>query len=478
MSLLRLAFAAFVALGAAAQAAPPGGPPVPAAPPVAAAPLVVEPVQTPVEALGEDAGEYARAYGVPIGEAYRRLAAQEASVAATDQLQARYRERLAGLFIEHSPEYRIVLLLTGSEAVPDSEIRAAGMRIKVVFRTGAEATRDQIVAAIKAHQAEIRAALARPPALGADPRSGVLVIMDYGALPADVASLTARFAALTGVPVRMESLERPEKNLAVEGGARLEGAVDGRRYACTTGFVVTDGVRRGIVTAAHCPDILAFVGPQRQQTPLEFVGQWGWGFQDVQVNVGAPDLKPLFFSDTAKRIVRPVTGARTRAGTRSGDFVCHRGESTGYSCSEVLLTDFAPAGDLCGGACLPTWVTVGGPTCKGGDSGSPVFAGTVAFGIVKGGSYRADGSCIFYFYMSTDYLPEGWALLGPGAALPAGAPRLPASPEGRAGPSKQESRPASPQSRRADRWGRVVARATWPNASAQISGTSSLPRSR
>ncbi|MFK9326040.1 hypothetical protein ACJEKX_23930, partial [Escherichia coli] len=88
------------------------------------------------------------------------------------------------------------------------------------------------------------------------------------------------------------------------------------------------------------------------------------------------------------------------ASTRAGDFVCHRGERTGYSCALVQLTDFAPAGDLCGGACLPTWVTVAGPTCKGGDSGSPVFSGTTALGVLKGASYRGDGSCVFYFYMS------------------------------------------------------------------------------
>jgi streptogrisin C len=106
-----------------------------------------------------------------------------------------------------------------------------------------------------------------------------------------------------------------------------------------------------------------------------------------------------------------VTGAAPRAGMRAGDVVCHRGESTGYSCSQVELTDFAPAGDLCGGACLPTWTTVSGPGCKAGDSGSPVFLGTTAYGILKGGSYRSNGSCAFYFYMSTDFLPAGWRLL-------------------------------------------------------------------
>ena len=56
------------------------------------------------------------------------------------------------------------------------------------------------------------------------------------------------------------------------------------------------------------------------------------------------------------------------------------------------------------------WVAVAGPTCKAGDSGGPVFSRGIAFGILKGASYNREGGCDLYFYMSTDYLPEGWSL--------------------------------------------------------------------
>ena len=53
-----------------------------------------------------------------------------------------------------------------------------------------------------------------------------------------------------------------------------------------------------------------------------------------------------------------------------------------------------------------------GPLLAGlGDSGGPVFSGNVAFGIAKGINRDEAGRCLFYYYMSTDYLPQPWRLL-------------------------------------------------------------------
>lgn len=427
--------AVVMATASAAQVAPP---------PTSGPAHVQAHVQLPVDALMQDAAEYARRFGVPFDEALRRLRAQGDSVLATDALRETFKDRWAGIAIEHLPIYRIVVLLTGTDPVPDQQIVAGGMTVPIVFRTGATATRDAVLAAITTYQAKIRDSLPHPPGLGVDQRTGELVVMTASA-DADLdrnGELRARIAAMTGVPVRIDVVDRPPVDMqveaappasdatpahdatpvqsgAIEGGARVVGTVDGKRYACTTGFVVSDGVRNGVVTAAHCPDTLSYVGKRpsdgsREEWPLAFVGQWGWGYQDVQVNIAtAPGIAyaPLFYADTAKTLARPVATWRYRTSTRAGDFVCHRGERTGYSCAVVAMVDFAPAGDLCGGACLPTWVAVEGPTCKAGDSGAPVFEGTTALGLVKGGTYRRDGTCLFYYYMSTDYLPQGWTLL-------------------------------------------------------------------
>jgi len=380
--------------------------------PVAA--QVAPTIQTTADALAQDAAEYARQFDVPQAEAERRLRALDESVAATDRIEATWRDRVAGISIDHKPALRILVYLTGDAAVPEERLAVGGMIVPVVFRTGAKASRDRVIWAITWHQAAIRAALPSPPAMGLDPRTGELVIV----VPSTTAAATGRdalrdkLAAIAGVPVRLRVLDQVDVNLSAEGGSRVEGTspADGKRYLCTTAFTVTDGARYGVATAAHCLDDLAYIDPQRVASPLNYVGQWGWGYQDVQINASSAPLAGLFYADTRRTVERPVTGQRTRDSTRAGDFVCHRGETTGYSCALVELTDFAPAGDLCGGPCLPTWVTVAGPTCKGGDSGSPVFVGTTALGVLKGATYR-NGRCVFYFYMSVDYLPKGWRLV-------------------------------------------------------------------
>ena len=110
-------------------------------------------------------------------------------------------------------------------------------------------------------------------------------------------------------------------------------------------------------------------------------------------------------------MARPATAARHRDTLRAGDIACHRGETSGYGCAEIQLTDYAPPGALCGGPCEPTWITVDGPRCGAGDSGGPIFIGTIALGLNKGGNWTRGGSCNFYYFMSTDFLPDGWRLL-------------------------------------------------------------------
>lgn len=369
-----------------------------------------QPVQTQDEALAEDAEQYAAQFAVAPDEALRRLKAQQASVAATDSIAREFADRLAGIAIENRPDYHIVVLLTGNEPVP--ERTAAG--VPVLFRTGARATHAEALAALRKHLIDLRSDLPNARGAGYDQRSGeiVLLVTREDADHFGIDAIRARAERIGGVPVRVVVNELDEANMSVDGGGRVEGmnVATKRRNLCTTAFVVTNGETNAITTAAHCPDELTYVERDGTMVALPMIGSWGAGYQDVQINGSADSPEPLFYSNRGAGTLRQLVSWRNAASTRAGDFVCHYGESSGYSCATVELTDYAPPGDLCGGPCSPTWVTVRGPTCIAGDSGGPVFSGEIAFGIAKGIN-REKGRCLFYYYMSTDYLPAGWQLL-------------------------------------------------------------------
>jgi len=370
-----------------------------------------QPVQTHAEAIAEDATQYAAQFGVPLDEAVRRLKAQQASVAVTDAIAREFAGRLAGISIEHAPAFRIVVLVTGDQPVSDRT--AAG--VPVVFRTGATATHAQAIEALRKHLIDLRSDLPNARGAGYDQRTGevVLLVTRADADKFGLETIGSRAEQVSGVRVRVIINELNESNLGIVGGGRVEGLnlQTSRRNLCTTAFVVTNGEANAITTAAHCPDELTYVDRDGTTATLPMIGSWGTAYRDVQIN-GTPDSPgPLFYSNRGAGTLRRLASWRNAASTRAGDFVCHYGESSGYSCSTVELTDYAPPGDLCGGACFPTWITVKGPNCVAGDSGGPVFSGDIAFGIAKGVNRANSGQCLFYYYMSTDYLPPPWRLL-------------------------------------------------------------------
>lgn len=369
-------------------------------------------LQTRDQAVAEDAVEYARLHRLAPEEALRRLRAELASAGPVDAVRRALGDRVAGIAIVHAPDFHVRILLTGGNSPPDRVIDAGGTALPIRFVGGARASSAQLSAAIDRHREAIDALIAHS-GIGVDQSSGEMVVLASGQALGDRSpeAVAAEVEALTGVPARVRMIGGAAADSGISGGRRVEGQEpsDGRRYFCTTGFVVTDGTRSGIVTAAHCPDSLSYKDAEGVEVPLLFEGGWGAQFQDVQVHVAPTAQAPTFRAGPGPD--RPQLDRRLRAATRAGETVCHRGESSGYSCSVVDLTDFAPPGLLCGGLCTPTWVSVAGPSCRSGDSGGPVFAGTTAFGILKGSNYDPDGGCNFYFYMSTDYLPPGWSLL-------------------------------------------------------------------
>src|SRR5690349_9910533 len=234
-----------------------------------------QPVLTQSEALSEDAAQYAAQFGVTPGEALRRLRAQQASVEATDAIAREFGGRLAGISIEHEPEYRIVVLLTGNE--PEASRDSDG--VPIVFRTGAKATRAEALTAMRKHLIDFRADLPNARGAGYDQRTGevVLLVTRADANRLGVDAIRDRAEQVGGVPVRIVVNELNESNMSVDGGGRVEGLnkLTNRRNLCTTAFVVTNGETNAVTTAAHCPDDLTYVDRDGSSVELPMIGSWG-----------------------------------------------------------------------------------------------------------------------------------------------------------------------------------------------------------
>lgn len=371
-------------------------------------------IQTAEAGLAQDAAEYAKLVGVGVAEASRRLKAMHDSVEVTDTIRKTYGSRLAGISIEHKPQFQIKVLLTGADPVT-AELPNVG--VPIVFETGARSTLEQVAAAIEQHKGAIRTLIPAVQGIGADPKTGSMVVFANatGPIAATLTARTAELEALTGVPVIIRAQDGVDRDLDVRGGSRVDGIIpnDGRRGLCTSGFSVKDtNGRTGVATAAHCLDNLTYYNPNNTQIPLTLVTpNYGYGSQDVQIHTSNYVERAEFYVDTAKTTVRRPVGSYTRSATRAGDWACHRGETTGASCSFVEYIYYAPPDDKCAGYCAPTWVTVTGPNCAGGDSGGPVYDLDLARGLLKGANYSSNNTCNFYFYMSLDFLPNEWSLL-------------------------------------------------------------------
>lgn len=371
------------------------------------------PLLTADQALRADAAGYANLYRIDPGEAFLQLSIQESSVAATDALAVEFADRLAGISIRRSSGgFAIVALLTGETAVAPRILKLGQLGVALEFETGARMTRRAAVIALGRNLFSLRRMFPPGSGFGYDQRTGAIValVRGGGEFTATDEDRRVRAETLLGLPVRLARAGDFTLD-GLPGGSQLTGIREGRRFRCTAGFVVTDGQRTAISTAAHCPDTLAATNSTGAAVDLPMIGAWGAGYQDVQVNATGGGDPARFFSDRHARVERPLDTWRNRASTRAGDVVCRWGESSGYSCGEVEMVDFAPPAELCAGTCPATWVMFRSPRCAAGDSGGPLFVATTAIGLMKASNRAPDGRCLFSLYMSTDYLPPAWRLL-------------------------------------------------------------------
>lgn len=347
---------------AVAQTTPP--------PPSPEPPLSVAPDAT------SDAAAYAQDFKVSVEEASRRLTLQ----GEAGELEARLRDEqpatFAGVMIEHRPQFRITVGFTtgASQQVADLQVspQLASVlqpREAAVSLSALEEAQRVSVDLIRRLGVELEA--------GIDLRSGRVKLY----LPPSTVVQTA---------LRTGGLVLPELAdiISVERLGQLEATVVGGRAMvvsdgtfCTSGFTVRNSSgTRGVLTAAHCPNQLAYEGSwtvfqaERQSTggSVAYDVQW-------HTTPGQPPTNQVYVGTSTNR---SITSTRPRAQQNFGGYACKFGWATGYTCGTITTNNYYAFGQY-------GWVyvdnTQGYPNLsEGSDSGAPWLLNGIALGIHAG----------------------------------------------------------------------------------------------
>lgn len=348
---------------------------------------------------------YAQTFGVSRIEADQRFIIMDQARDVQRQLRTRFPTTFGGLYVEHRPQFRVVVSFTES---PRESLRTV--------------TTDPVfVAMFAAHSLnELRAA---QEVIGEElHRSGTNFLSELNLTtstvevyvenpPATKRSMGALGEEVSLVRFKKTSgfIEPTLLNLSLNSGKKV---VDKQGIYCTTGFGVKSGTIRGITTAGHCSDEVKF--GSRTGDPLVFQGEKKQGSEDIQWFT-YPDTSRYHYIPShrvdAGSVTRIIEAVRSRSDMQVGDFVCKYGKTTYETCGLIGELEFQAMFEGVVGKFVRVRSNEGRTMTDMGDSGGPVYgkqsgsgsSWNAAYGMVHG---RGNQGTDFYrdlFFMPTDY---------------------------------------------------------------------------
>ena len=355
----------------------------------------------PSEVLLQDAASYADQQSIKLGEAVRRLQLQREIGDLDAALSKEEQVTFAGLWIEHEPEYRVIVRFTDHFDEERLRARVAGTALEglVEMRPAAVSLLQLGERRATVHQ------LVRQLRFAVDTDINVREnrVEIYSDRPQ--ALHAALVAARATLPERVEIV--PVAGLSQP--AVLRGGESGS--TCTGGFTVRGyNAELGISTAAHCDNTQYFQG-----VSLPFRSQDQEGNQDVQWHSACKllDVSNEFNSGIGNRA---CIGTRHRDQQAIGSFVCKWGMTSGRTCGFIQSKNISLWWVTNSAS---TFVRVDGAVTLPGDSGGPWFVEDIAYGITSG-RFTDDNDGI---YTAINYISSiGVSVLtydpGPGCNLP------------------------------------------------------------
>lgn len=370
------------------------------------------------EGIEQDSRSYSLLHGVSSAEAKRALFLEANRDSVLDAIEKEFKGRIAGIYIENSPTYKIIVRVKG-HGVNQKRSNIVGnvsakdsLPIEIVY--GNFETREIAKGQLDKAAKLVGKFFSKVQTVGYDEKSGSIYVRVNGSQTAENQKKLDQVKAAwnnPNLPLEISLVNWSVKPLIdANGGTFVAGPISPTRYAdCTTGFGIKNaGGTKYMSTAAHCPNNFK---SKLDGTQYTFVGEIPFAqSNDLQWNSTTANITNKFY--VGPTTTRTLTGRRTLAATKVGDSVCHYGNATGYSCGTVrgvgvIVPEYDP---VTGAPLFPGnfWVDVNTSTCGGSDSGGPVFtAATIASGILSLGAIdNATNACHGYYYVPTDKIYE------------------------------------------------------------------------
>lgn len=319
-----------------------------------------------------DAVQYAAMTGVTLQEAEERLALQDAIGGLGDVLESQEPDTFGGLYIDHFPEYRLVVQFTRDGSATIRPYLHAQPFESIVEIEETAYSWSKLLNDLN----DIREQLGD----GIDVPMNRVLVQVLASTDLESLAGSERWAPPASARVVVvESLPTP--SLALYGGLALS--------TCTSGFSIYKGSNpsnRAITTAGHCQASQTYNGNALTYQNDQNIS----GSHDEQSHKRSGGTYPNRIDDGLNIFpyYREITSTKSRAQQSVGDFVCHYGKTTGYGCGYIVSRVLTP----CGGGANPASTAIkvdsdpdgeGFDLSEGGDSGGPWFINNAALGTMS-----------------------------------------------------------------------------------------------
>lgn len=349
----------------------------PLLPNVPSSDALLETQSTGSDAPTDDAEIYAKNMGVSVEEALRRFHLQDVAGDLEAKISVGEAETFAGLWVEHTPEFRIVVLFTAKNA---DEIIEPYLTTEIMEVVDVSTTKISLKD-LQDAQNELLSSLTNLKILAEteiniyENRIKLYVVENERARVDDAVQ-----AGFLKLPVFIDVVTVPKMGNTL---ANIYGGLD---IWCTSGFSVEDIIgQRGVTTAGHCPDSLMYNG-----IPLIYQNGHYISSYDIEYFTTPGFTVTNQFQVSTTGETRRVAATKSRDNQVVGGYVCKYGITSGYTCGYISSKNFSPP-DIPNRTA--TFIRVNNTAgfnklVSPGDSGGPWFLSTTAYGTTS--SYPAD----------------------------------------------------------------------------------------